>query len=151
MDELFLIEKKVGEVAAIVSLQFNEEDPNFIEDKWEIFEAKVVVEKKVRAEGEEGEAEAEPEPPAEEEASKGPKFDPSEFKWTVTDKRTKNLPQVFKDFKGINCHAEMQKSDFFSTQTYEAISKCLDEFCERLISSGGSPSIYQQVIFNETS
>ena len=75
----------------------------------------MVVEKKVRAEGEEGEAEAEPEPPAEEEASKGPKFDPSEFKWTVTDKRTKNLPQVFKDFKGINCHAEMQKSDFFST------------------------------------
>lgn len=114
MDELFLIEKKVGEVAAIVSLQLKEEDINFVEDKWEVFEPKVVVEKKVRAEGEEGE-EAEPEAAPEEEASKGPKFDPSEFKWTVTERRAKNLPQVFKDFKGINCNCELKKAEDFST------------------------------------
>lgn len=148
MDELFLIEKKIGEVAAIVSLQLKEEDTNFVEDKWEVFEPKVVVEKKVRAEGEEGE-DAEPEAAPEEDASKGPKFDPSEFKWTVTERRAKNLPQVFKDFKGINCNTELKKAESFSTQTFEAISKCLDDFCDRLVATSGSNNIYQQVIFKE--
>lgn len=144
MDELFLIEKKIGEVAAIVSLQFKEEDTNFADDKWEIFAPKVVVEKKVRAEGEEGE-EAEPEAAPEEEAGKGPKFDPSEFKWTVTERRAKNLPQVFKDFKGINCNTDVKKAEHFSNTTFEAISKCLDDFCGKL--SSNSNNIYQQVIF----
>jgi hypothetical protein len=115
MDELFLIEKKIGEVTSIVSLQYSEEETNFKEEKWEIFEPKVVVVKKVKVEGEDGEEEAEPEPVAEEEdANKAPKFDPSEFKWTVTDRRTKNLPQVFRDFKGINCHTELEQSTKYS-------------------------------------
>ena len=70
--------------------------------------------KDARAEGEEGE-EAEPEAAPEEDAAKGPKFDPSEFKWTVTERRAKNLPQVFKDFKGINCNCELKKAETFST------------------------------------
>jgi len=66
-------------------------------------------------EGEEGGEEAEPEAAAPEEETGKPKWDPSEFKWTITERRPKNLPQVFKDFKGINCNCELKKATSFST------------------------------------
>jgi hypothetical protein len=37
MDELFAIEKYIGEVTAVISLQFVAESTNFVEEKWEIF------------------------------------------------------------------------------------------------------------------
>lgn len=99
MDELFAIEKGLGEVAAVISLQKEEEMTTFIEDKFEEFEKPVVVEKvaKVRGEDDEDEeAEQEPEPVADadegEEGEKKIKFDPSLFKWTVTNRNAKNLP-----------------------------------------------------------
>ena len=90
MDELFSIEKKIGEVSAVISLQFAEEETNFTEDKWEEFEEPVVAEKPKRAEGDEEEAEEAA--PADEEGEKKPSFDPTQFKWTVTNRRAKNLP-----------------------------------------------------------
>jgi hypothetical protein len=57
----------------------------------------VVEEKPVKAEGEEEEKPAD-EPPAEEIAK--PKFRPQDYKWTKSNGMPKNLPQLFRDFKG---------------------------------------------------
>ena len=144
-----MIENRIGEVQSIVSLRINHvEDTNYIDDKWIEFAPKEVVEKKVKVEGEEGEeAEAE-QPPAEEGENKAPKYDPNEFRWTDTDKRMKNLPQVFKDFKGINCNCDVKHAESYSPQTFEAIAKSLDEFCGR-VSQSGTNNIYSQIIFKE--
>lgn len=40
MDELFQIEKHIGEVSAIISFHTNEESERFVEEKWEEFEEK---------------------------------------------------------------------------------------------------------------
>jgi hypothetical protein len=49
MDELFALEREIGEVNSIISLAFEEEETAIPEDKikYEEFEAPVVVEKKV--------------------------------------------------------------------------------------------------------
>ncbi len=72
MDELFMLEKHIGEVCAIIGLQFNYEK-ELIEEheiQYEAFPEEPVVEEKPKVEGEEGE-EAEEQPPAEEEEKKG--------------------------------------------------------------------------------
>jgi hypothetical protein len=53
-----------------------------------------VVVKVAKVEGEEGgeEEEAEAAPVDEEGGDQKPKWDPSEFKWTITNRRAKNLP-----------------------------------------------------------
>merc|ERR1712166_978500 len=118
MDELFAIEKGLGEVAAVISLQKEEEMTTFVEDKFEEFEKKEEKVKvvKVKSEDDEEDVEDIPEPPAEEDdpdAEKKVKFDPSIFKWTVTNRNAKNLPQVFRDFKGINFHPEVKQAKEF--------------------------------------
>lgn len=42
------------------------------------------------------------------------KFNPAEFKWTVTNRRAKNMPQLFKDFKGSKGKLETRPSDSFA-------------------------------------
>lgn len=154
MDELFAIEKGLGEVAAVISLQCKEEPTTFIEDKFEVFEQPVVVEKvkKVRGEDEEEEEEeVKEEPPAEEEeegAEKKIKFDPSIYKWTVTNRNAKNLPQVFRDYKGINFHPEVrQAKDVEGGNAGQQISGVLDQFLQRVLEESAARYIYQQVIF----
>ena len=119
MDELFAIEKVIGKVAAVISLQFKQEETNFVEDKFEEFEKPEPVAKPEKKEGEEGEEEQPEEaPPAEEEGDAAkPKWDPSEFKWTITNRCAKNLPQVFRDYKGINCHDEVKHAAEFGNSS----------------------------------
>ena len=50
MDELFTIEKNIGEIAGVIGLQFNIEKTVYVEEKWEVFEAPVVEEKKPKEE-----------------------------------------------------------------------------------------------------
>merc|ERR1712127_294935 len=110
MDELFQIEKHIGEVSAVISLQDFEEADRFTDDKWEEFEEPVKEEPKkkvVNADGEEEEPEEEA-PADDEEEKKKPKWNPAEYKWTKTDRRAKNLPQLFRDYKGINCLCEIK-------------------------------------------
>lgn len=45
MDELFIVEKCIGEVAGVINLSSKAEATNFVQDKWEEFEAPVVEEK----------------------------------------------------------------------------------------------------------
>ena len=53
--------------------------------------------------------------------------------------------------KGISARHELRTAEQYSSSQYEAISKCLDEFCAKVIEANDSTEryIYQQVIFNE--
>jgi len=113
MDELFLIEKTLGEVTAVVSLTYTKEE-GIDEAKIQRIEfpaeEEIVVEKKVLGEGEEEEEEAQA--PADEEDGEGdgkPKpMDPKALAektgcaWTITDRQQKNLLTLFTNMKGIN-------------------------------------------------
>lgn len=102
MDELFALEKNVGEVNSIISLLYRLEETQIPEDQkvFEVFEAPPPKEvKPVKGEGDEDEAPAE-EPPADEAENSKPKFKPEEYQWTITNAKPKNLPQLFNSFKG---------------------------------------------------
>lgn len=96
MDELFMVEKCIGEVAGVINLSSKAESTNFVQEKWEEFEAPVVEEKKpakvLDDDGNEVDAPAaEPEVVDGDEPPK-PKFNPAEFTWTVTNRCARNLP-----------------------------------------------------------
>lgn len=151
MDELFCIEKDIGEIQAVIGLQFTEEETQFIEDKWEEFPEPEVPEEKPKVEGDEDEEEEEePAQEEDEEENKKPAFKIEEHKWTITNGRPKNLPQLFQNYKGINCHPELKQAASISSDNNEAITKAIDDFCGRLQEEGSRHIyLYQQVIFNE--
>lgn len=73
---------------------------------------------------------------------------PQDFKWTVTDRKPKNLAQLFVMRKGGD-HHEVRNADSYSSSQYEAISKCLDEFIGNTIVNKEEKRPYAQIIFNE--
>lgn len=82
MDEMFMIEKHIGEIQAVVSLQFNYEKEYTEEHEvqYEEFPEPEPVPVREKVEGEEDEQEQEPEAPAEDdEENKAPKFKPEDY------------------------------------------------------------------------
>jgi adenylate kinase family enzyme len=125
MDEFQAIEREIGDVAAVVGLH-DVEQPTALEPadiEW------------VRATEEEGAAEEQPKAGGEEggEGEAGPpkpKFRAEAYDWSVSDRKPRNLPQVFLASKGAaKCRHEVKASDAYSASQYEATSKALDEFC----------------------
>lgn len=105
--------------------------------------------KKPAGEGEEEEAE---EPAAEEGAEEGdgkPKWNPEEYTWTVTNRNSKNLPQLFVGSRGANgIHEVRPASDFGGNNRAFQVAECLDQFCVKVSSGeGDGKSHFQQVIF----
>lgn len=152
MDELFRIEKEIGQISGVIGLQFHMEQTLFNDEKWEEFEEPVVEAKPEKKFDEDGnEIPEEPVPEAGDDGEvKAPKFNPAEFKWTCNNRRARNLPQVFKDFKGITCICEEKPSESFGESAGEAVTKCLDDFCNRVIEGASdNHTLYQQVIFQE--
>jgi len=151
MDELFMIEKFVGEVVGVVGLQFNYEKEHIEEADivYEEFPEEPVPEKKEPAEGEEEEEQQEP--AAEDEEEKKPEFRVRDYQWTVTDKQPRNLPQLFLKTKGINAEHDFKTAEQYSVTQHEAVSKCLDDFLGRVCdrSDNSEKYIYTQVIFTE--
>ena len=89
-------------------------------------------------------------PPNEEEEKKVEVFDPSKYAWTKTNGKPKTLPQLFRDYKGINCHPEEKQAESFNaTSVREQIVRALDEFCKEVIKEDNTRNIYQQVIFKD--
>lgn len=117
MDELFLVEKELGEVTAVVSLTYNKEvGVQESQVKFEVFPDEEVVEVKTPELDEEGNP-IEEEPVAEEEEDpENPKkapFNPKEFAngWTITDRKSKNLLTLFTNMKGINNQTEIKEAE----------------------------------------
>lgn len=67
MDEIFAIERSLGEIASVIGLQYGVEPTTFEDQKWEEFAQPVVEEKKIKVAGE-GEEEDAQAPAAEPEA-----------------------------------------------------------------------------------
>jgi hypothetical protein len=161
MDELFAIEQTVGDVQAVIGLQFNSEKEYIDEDdvEYERFEAAVMSarsEAKPAAEGEEGGEQ----PPAESAPADDKKksgFNPENWQWTATNRKPRNLAQLFMQAKGTAAKHEVRTAEQFSASQYEAISKSLDEFCAKLVAftnaetaqGGDTRYLYQQIIFSE--
>lgn len=124
MDEMFSIENTIGEVVSVISFTFVL-DKDYIEEHeihYEVFpepEQPVVPEKK--ADGEEDEEEEEPQANADEdEENKKPVFDPSKCgPWTITNRKPKNLPQLFMSAKGINAHVDNKNADVYGASVSE--------------------------------
>ena len=151
MDEFFNIEATLGEVKAIIGLQYNEEQEYVREDEieYEQFPEAPVEEVKEKKEGEEDEEEA----PVEEEddgEKKAPAFKKEEYQWTISNRKPKNLPQLYQGCKGINTLHECKTSDMFGVTKEEQISKSMDDFFNRLHEPDNSDKyLYQQIIFTQ--
>ena len=151
MDELFTIEKELGEVAGIVSLQAEEESKDFCPEKWEEFAEAPKAEVKAPetdADGNPIEPPAE-QPPAEGDEAAKPKFNPADYKWTITDRCARNLPQIFQDFKGEKGKHNVRKACAIDEDESVAKVNGLLEFVERVIYEESEGfSLYQQITFN---
>lgn len=145
MDELFSIEKGLGEIAGAVSLNAKLEEKDYTADKFEEFPkeevVEVVKEPKLDDDGNPIPDE-EPAAPVDEDAPVVKKFDPTQFKWTITNKSSHNLPQLFKDFKGAACVIEEHASSKYSDVSQEAVVKSMDEFCASILKNHNSKYIY---------
>lgn len=147
MDEFQAVERELGEVAAIVGLQLAVEPEGISEENIDFVKAVPADPNEaqpVAAEGE-GEEGAEGGPPK-------PKWRAEDYDWSLTDRKPKNLPQVFLCSKGAaKCRHEVKASDAYSSSSYEAISKALDEFCAltRKEANGDGMYLYTQVLFSD--
>jgi len=96
MDEMFSIEKQLGEVIAVIGLQFQYEKEVMDEAdiEYEHFPEPEVKEVKPKSD-EDGEEEPVEQQQNEDEEEKKPKFKVEDYTWTVSDRRPKNLPQLF--------------------------------------------------------
>ena len=117
MDEFFNIEKSIGEVVAIIGLQFNYENQQIEERdvRYEEFKVQEIVKKEPKYD-DDGVLIPEEEVPAEEEGEKkAPKFKPEEYGWTITDRCPKNLPQLFNQCKGVNTINDTKTAEKYSS------------------------------------
>lgn len=142
MDEFQNIEKELGTVAAIVGLQFAlESDSKLNEDKEIEWNQPVEEAPKDEAPKEEGEEEAAP---------KKPTFKVSDYKWSMSNRKPRNLVQIYMGSKGEECvKHEVKTAESYSTSAYEAVSKSLDEFCSLVKKEEEGTYLYTQVIFND--
>lgn len=61
-------------------------------------------------------------------------YRPSDYEWTITNRMPKNLPQVFMGSKGKAWAVhEVKSAEQYSSSQYEAISKSLDEICNKVV------------------
>lgn len=153
MDEFFAIEKNIGEVVGVVSLQNEKElstfdiGPDEVEEPVEEEVKEAAPKQKPEGEEEEGGEE----PPAEDgEEKKVPSWDHKKYRWTKTNGRSKNLPQLFRDYMGNRCNFDEKHWKSYAAGSHgEAAVKALDEFCSKITDEGNSMTMYQQVIFND--
>lgn len=74
-----------------------------------------------KADGDDDEEEEEPQVNADDdEENKKPVFDPSKCgPWTITNRKPKNLPQLFMSAKGINAHVDNKNADVYGASISE--------------------------------
>jgi hypothetical protein len=150
MDEFFAIEQNIGEVSAVIDLATEEEQTQFIVGEDEIehpaVEEEVKEEKPAPAEGEDEEQQEEP--PAEDGEPKVAAWKPTDYKWTVTNGRPRNLPQLCREYMGNRFNPDVKNWKAYQVATHnEAVVCALDELCQRLSGEAANAMIYQQVIF----
>lgn len=133
MDEFFAIEKNIGEVVGVIGLQNEKEQHVFevTESMWEEPQAEEVKEEKPKVEGDDGE---EPEEAAADDGEpKAPVWNPGKYRWSVTNGKSKNLPQLFRDYMGNRCNFDDKNWKAYQASSHsDAAVKALDEFCQKI-------------------
>ena len=161
MDELMAVERCIGEVVGVIGLQNEKMSTTFAADR---IEEPVIEEEKVAAAKPDGDPENpednQEEPDANAAEAAKPKWKHTDYRWTDTNGKTKNLAQLFRDLKGDAAARRAACTDeskdvggaFFeeknwkntgSTSHGDAAVKALDEFCERITEERGKVSLYQ--------
>lgn len=116
--------------------------------KFEEPEEEEVKEAAQPAEGE-GEEEAPAEaPPAEEGEEKKPTWNPKDYTWTVSNRKSKGLAQLYRDYCGKAYESSCRKASEFGEGSSDQISAALDDFCKSVVESTGNHQ-FQQVVFKE--
>ena len=153
MDELFALEKNIAEVNSVISLLFGFEPTTIPESdiQYEKFEAPKVEEKKVeKKDGDEDEDAPADEPPADDGEPVKKVFNPAEFQWTISNGESKNLPQLFRDFKGNPIDEIKQADDYGATSQLEAVGRALNDFCYKVcVEDCGQRNYFRQVVFTD--
>lgn len=134
MDELFTIQRSIGEIAGVMSLT-SEKEPTTFDISADMIE---------QAEEEEEQKEApqldengEPIPKEEEnqnaEEQKAPAFNPKRYKWTMTNGMSKNLPQLLRDVVTESWSFDDKNWKTLGCNSHaDAAVKSLDEFCSKV-------------------
>lgn len=127
MDEYFAIEQHIGEVQAIIGLQFTYEPEEVDSKELEYEEFKEEAPEEVKKDNPDEDPEATPP------ATGEPQFKKENYTWTKSNGKYKNLPQVFCSSKPSDrvVH-EVKTAEQFSSSQWEAISRSLDEFCVKV-------------------
>jgi hypothetical protein len=155
MDEFFSIEAILGEVKAIIGLQFNEEQEYIRENDLKYIDMTEFMpkeEEKPKVEGDENDDEPEEQPAEEEEdGPKKEKFEKEKFSWTISDRQSKNLPQLYQGQKGINALTDVKQAESFGSNRTEQVACAMNEFCHRLYEDDNSDKyLYRQIIFPQS-
>ena len=85
---------------------------------------------------------------------KVPKWNHKDYRWSVTNGRSKNLPILFRNTKGgvvgkTSSFEEKNWKSFGKNSHGDAAVQALDEFCSKINLEGNYIYLYQQVIFND--
>jgi adenylate kinase family enzyme len=153
MNELIEVEREIGEVVAVASLKFSQEKEGLEEDEVDYEEFPEPPQEEVKKQEGEGEGDEQQPPPDVDEGEGDDKKDNykvEDYQWTITNRKPKNLVQVYLQMKEQNAIHETKNAEEYSSSQYEAISKSLDEFITRVVSGdlkGRNPIV--QIIFNE--
>ena len=136
MDDFFALEYYVGTVSGIISLQYGEDkvdvDPNDVVyhefPKPEVVATDEKV-KKPTGEGEEDEDPAEAAPEEAVEEGGKDQWNPEDYQWTVTNRKSKNLAQLFVKSRGKNGVYDVKQANEYGhnrqLQTSDSIEKFL--------------------------
>jgi hypothetical protein len=151
MDEFFMIEKCLGDIESVVSFTYNKEEEctgNEESTKYEEFPVEEAPKEEAKAVDEDGEEKA---PEEEEEGEKKVKFNPKDFKWTITNGQSRNLLTMFANLKGTKAgfKKDMRDSTAYGVQSYDAVCSGLNDFCGRVTMQDGDKNLYLQVLFSD--
>ena len=107
MDEFFAIKQNIGDVSAVINLTGEEEQTQFRIDEFEEKVEPVVEEKKIELdengqpiENPDGQGDGDGDGDGDGE-KKAPAWKPTDYRWTVTNGRPRNLPQLCRDYMSI--------------------------------------------------
>ena len=148
MDEYFAIEQHIGEVQAVIGLQFTYE-PEELDSKDTEYE-------EFKEEAAPEEVKKDDDPPADDTppVTGETQYKKENFTWTKSNGKYRNLPQLFCSSKPTDrvVH-EVKTAEQFSSSQWEAISRSLDEFCVKVTGDiqddTKSNYVYQQIVFSE--
>jgi hypothetical protein len=149
MDEYFALEQHIGEVQAVIGLQFTYEPEELDSKDLEYEEFKEEAPEEVKKEDVDA-----PEDGGEPPATGEPQFKKENYTWTKSNGKYRNLPQLFCSCKPKDrvVH-EVKTAEQFSSSQWEAISRSLDEFCVKVTGDiqddTKSNYVYQQIVFSE--